>query len=156
VNVDKAAWGGAGDFLLIGGGPADVRIEQNTVVNSGRVIAVFGSKREPKQVDGFVFRNNLLRHNEYGVKGDGVNTGHPTLERYFPGVEFDGNVLAGGNRALYPRGNHFPKADEFLALFVNPAAGNFRLRPGSPYRGAGDGGLDIGVNMDALERAVGR
>ena len=156
VNVDKAAWGGAGDFLLIGAGAVNVHVEHNTVLHTGRVIAAFGGTREPKHMEGFVFRNNLLKHNEYGVKGDGVNSGEPTLARYFPGVAFEGNVLAGGTRTLYPLGNHFPSLAEFDAMFVNPAAGNFRLRANSPYRSAGVGGRPVGVDMDALERALAR
>jgi hypothetical protein len=156
VNVDKAAWGGAGDFLLIGGGAANVHIEHNTVLHTGRIIAAFGGTKEPKHMEGFVFRNNLLKHNEYGVKGDGVNSGEPTLARYFPGVAFEGNVLAGGSRTLYPLGNHFPSVTEFDAMFINPAAGNFRLRSSSPYRTAGVDGRPVGVDMDALERALAR
>jgi len=156
ANIDKAAWGGAGDFLLIGGGPADVRIEQNTAFNSGRAIAAFGSTRPPAYVEGFVFRNNVLRHNEYGVKGDGVSTGQATLERYFPGAVFEGNVLAGGRPALYPRRNYFPPLDRFEALFVRPDAGDFRLRPDCPCRDGVTGGRGAGVDLDALERALGR
>jgi hypothetical protein len=145
ADVSRAAWGGRGDFFMIGGGARDVVIERNTVLHTGRVIAVYGGSRAPKQTEGFVFRRNLLRHNEYGVKGDGVGTGHATLDRYFPGATFEGNVLAGGNRSLYPGGNHFPSVAEFEALFAGP--GNYERKPGSPFG-------DVGADMAAIEAAI--
>ena len=33
-----------------------------------------------------VFRGNVLRHNQYGVKGDGTGPGHSTIARYFPSI----------------------------------------------------------------------
>ena len=146
ANVDKATWGGAGDFLLIGAGPADLRVEQNTVLNTGRIISVFGGTKDPKFSEGFVFTNNLVRHNEYGVKGDGVNSGDPTLSRYFPGATFEGNVIAGGNRSQYPRGNEFVSPEEFDAQFMGN--GNYRLKPGSPFRG-------VGADIERIEAATG-
>jgi hypothetical protein len=143
VDVDKKNWAGTGDFLLIGGGAADVVVEQNTVQHNGRVIAAYAGVKEPKLMEGFVFRNNLLKHNEYGVKGDSVNSGLPTLTRYFPGFVFEGNVLAGGPRAQYPPGNHFPSVEEFEAQFVDVRAGNLRVKPGSPLHG-------IGADLDRI------
>jgi hypothetical protein len=147
VDVDRK-WGGFGDFLQIGGGASDVTIEQNTVDHTGRIISAHGGSKEPKQMERFVFRNNLLRHNEYGVKGDGVNSGQPTLDLYFPGAVFEGNVIAGGPRAQYPRDNQFPSVAEFEAQFVNATAGNFRLRSGSPLQG-------VGADLERIERATG-
>jgi hypothetical protein len=147
LDVDRK-WGGTADFLQIGGGAIDVTIEQNTVQHTGRVIAAHGGSKEPKHMERFVFRNNLLKHNEYGVKGDGVNSGQPTLDMYFPGAVFSGNVLAGGPRAQYPRENQFPTVAEFEAQFVAAASGNFRLRAGSPLQG-------LGADLDRIERATG-
>jgi hypothetical protein len=147
LDVDRR-WGGSADFLQIGGGASDVTIEQNTVQHTGRVIAAHGGSKEPKQMERFVFRNNLLKHNEYGVKGDGVNSGQPTLAQYFPGATFEGNVLAGGPRAQYPLGNQFPSVEEFEAQFMGAASGNFRLRAGSPLQG-------LGADLDRIERATG-
>jgi hypothetical protein len=147
VDVDRT-WGGNGDFLQIGGGASEVTIEQNTVQHTGRIIAAHGGTKDPKTMNRFVFRNNLLKHNEYGVKGDGVNSGQPTLDMYFPGAVFEGNVIAGGPRAQYPLGNQFPSVQEFDGQFVNAAAGNYRLRPGSPLHG-------LGADLDGIERATG-
>jgi hypothetical protein len=146
ANVDKTAWGGTGDFLLIGGGAADVTIESNTILHTGRLIAAFGGSKEPKQMHRFVYRYNVAKHNEYGVKGDGVNSGQATLAQYFPGVAFEGNVLAGGNRSLYPLGNYFPSVVEFETQFVG--GGNYRLKPQSPFQG-------MGADLDRIEAATG-
>jgi hypothetical protein len=155
VDVSHTTWGGAGDFLQIGGGPATVRIEHNTVFHTGRVANVYGGTRGGREVHGFVFRNNLLRHNQYGVKGSEVATGIATLTAFFPGAIFEGNVLAGGDRSRYPLGNHFPPADQFEAQFENSAGGNYRLRSDSPFKSASAEGRDIGVDMDVLEGALG-
>ncbi len=148
VDVDRARWGGTGDFLLVGGGASDVIIENNTVQHSGRVIAAYGGSKEPRRMERFVFRNNLLKHNEYGVKGDGVNSGQPTLTKYFPGAVFEGNVLAGGKRTQYPPGNHFPSIEEFEAQFIDARGGNYRIRPGSAL-------LGLGADLDQIETATG-
>jgi hypothetical protein len=144
TDVSRENWGGTGDFLLIGGGPADVTIERNTVQHTGRVIAAYGGSRGPKQVERFVFRDNLMRHNRYGVKGDDAAVGKETLERYFPGARFEGNVLAGGKPALYPPGNHFPPVQELEAL-----------SSGAPRRRASASFGQAGADIAAIEAATG-
>ena len=105
--------------------------------HTGNAVTVYG-KRDgaPAIVDGFVFRDNLMRHNTYGVKGDGVGVGSATLDAYFRAFVFEHNVLAGGRASQYPAGNYFPTVDEFMAGFVNAANGNFALVPGHPFRSA--------------------
>ena len=130
-DVDAKAWGGSGIFLQIGNQPRDVVVERNVVFHSGTVISAYGHKKTvARPIEGFVFRDNLTRHNKYGVKGDALATGQDTLVSYFPGVLFEGNVLAGGKASLYPAGNHFPSVQEFEASFVDPASGNFATLPG--------------------------
>jgi len=113
VDVDGKAWGGPGDFLQVGHGAADVRVERNTVQQSGRMVSAYG--KEP--MTGFVFRGNVLRHNAYGVMGDNASPGTVTLERYLPGAVFERNVIAGGDRSRYPSGNEFISSDEFTERF---------------------------------------
>jgi hypothetical protein len=119
-DVNGAAWGGPGDFVQLGNGPEDVRIEDNVVEHSGRMVSVYGGGKG-RTVTGFVFRNNVLRHNRYGIIGADAAPGRGTFEKYLPGAIFEGNVIAGGDPALYPRGNRFVAADEFTAqLPPNP------------------------------------
>ena len=86
----------------------------------------------------------MLRHNKYGVMGDNASPGKLTFERYLQSPVFEGNVIAGGDRARYPMGNQFIAAEMFDAQF--DGAGSFRQR-GSPQSGA---------DVARIERAVGR
>jgi hypothetical protein len=150
-DINGSAWGGGGNFLQIGNQPRDIVVEHNTVSHTGTVVAVYG-KRDgaPATVDGFIFRDNLMRHNSYGVKGDNLGVGSSTLDAYFRGVVFEHNVLAGGKASQYPGGNYFPTVDEFVAGFVNLNGANFALVPGSPFRTAASDGTAIGVDLARL------
>ena len=134
ADVSRERWGGPGDFVQIGNAPAGVVIEGNTVINDGRIISVYGGKGG-ERAEGFVFRRNVVRHNQYGVKGQSTATGLATLERFFPGGVFEDNVIGGGRRAAYPEKNRIVPEEEFERVFVNAAAGDYRLQPS--YAGVG-------------------
>ena len=150
-DISGATWGGSGNFLQLGNQPRDLVVEHNTVSHTGTVITVYG-KRDgaPAVVEGFIFRDNLMRHNTYGVKGDSVALGSATLDAYFRGLVFAHNVLAGGRSSQYPAGNFFPTVDEFMAGFVNAAGANFALVPGSPFRAAASDGTAVGADVARL------
>jgi hypothetical protein len=153
-DVDRR-WGGNGTFLMIGNEPADVTVEHNTVIQSGNLITAHGgSQSERRPIRGFRFVNNIGMHNEYGVFGDGEGVGNEAIPVYFPGGEFAGNVIAGGQATRYPPGNRFPSASEVMAQFVNPAEGNFRLRPGSWVLRAGADEGPAGADVDQIFRAM--
>lgn len=141
-DIDGAEWGGAGIFLLIGEGPEQIVVENNTVIHTGNVISAYGgSASRPVPVRGFTFRDNLMRHNRYGVHGDGQSVGAGTIAAYFPGALFSWNVLAGGQASRYPAGNMFPSVEEFEGSFVDFTAGDYRLKPESAFfRSSTDGG----------------
>jgi hypothetical protein len=145
-------WGGPGDFVQIGNGPLDIRIESNTVDHTGRMISVYGSKHGTT-VEGLVFRNNVLRHNKYGVIGGNAAPGNGSFQMYFPDAVFVGNVIAGGEVASYPKGNRFIADDAFDAQFVAPATGDFHLKAAlAAVRGAPEIGL--GADIDTVNSAV--
>jgi hypothetical protein len=150
-------WGGSGTgiFLQIGNSPRDVVVEHNTVVQSGNVVTVYGKQNGlPWPVDGFVFRENVARNNNYGVIGEGLAPGLGTLSRYFDRLEFDRNLLAGAEPSVYPADNYFPSVGEFDALFMNPAAGDFTIVAASPFaRAAADGGA-LGVDVARLNATM--
>jgi hypothetical protein len=155
-DVNHETWGGNGWFLQVGDEPADIRVEHNTVVQSGNLVTVYGGTRASRRaVRDFRFRNNIGWHNTFGVFGSGVGTGLPAMEAYFPDAEFTGNVLAGGSDDRYPAGNRFAPPAEVMAQFVQPASGNFRLRPDSWIRTASSDGSAAGADLDAIDRAIG-
>ena len=146
VDIGVPGWGGNGDFVQLGHGPVGITIEQNTVAHTGRMLSVYGSELG-RTIDQLVFRDNVLRHNRYGVIGADAAPGQDTFTRYLPGAVFTGNVIGGGRATAYPRDNHFVAEDAFMALFVDAAAGNYRLR---------DAALGAaGINVAALEAATG-
>jgi hypothetical protein len=115
-GIDGRAWGGAGVFLLIGEGPAQVVVERNTIDQTGNIVSAFGGTREvPVPIRGFVFRNNVVRHNAYGVHGADRAVGADTLAVFFPGAVFEGNVIAGGDPRRYPERNRFVSDEDFAA-----------------------------------------
>jgi hypothetical protein len=107
-------------------------------------------------VAGLVFTNNLIKHNAYGIFGNGQAYGSGSLAYYAPTAVVLGNVLASDTSVAsrYPAGNQFPTVASFLASFVNPSAYDYRLRPTSPYLAAGTDGQDLGPAFGMLPAAV--
>ncbi len=155
-DIDAAAWGGSGAFLLIGNGPADVSIEHNTVAQSGNILTAFGGSRgEPLPIRGLIFQNNLIRHNEFGVIGSDQAVGTGTLDAYFPGAVFRSNTIGGGDASRYPSGNTFIDRSAFDEGFLDPGHGDFRVKPGAAARGTASDGTNAGADLPALAAAVG-
>lgn len=155
-DIDADRWGGNGTFALVGQGPSDIAIEHNTIIQTGNILMVYGGTRQdPQPILGLRFRDNLVRHNLYGVHGADRAVGQDTLTTFFPGAVFRDNAIAGGDARSYPAGNTFIAPDEFDRQFVNPAQGEFSLRANSRFRGAASDGRDLGVDMNALMIALG-
>ncbi|MGH9799833.1 MAG: hypothetical protein ACRD82_05660 [Blastocatellia bacterium] len=147
-DIDGGRWGRThGRFLQISDAP-DVTVDHNTVLHTGTVITAYGAPSPS-----FVFTNNLLAHNEYGVKGDGTAVGNGTLKAYLPGAVFAGNVLAGGSNANYPLGNFFPRTLAEVCL-IDRSGGEFRLTVLKPYQARGADGKDFGCDLVALSKAT--
>lgn len=150
-GIDSKEWGGDGYFVQITDAPRDITIDHNTViqVQSGGVIKLGG------RMEGLVFTNNVASHGAYGIIGADRGVGNDTIRAYLPGATITANVLAGGNRDVYPAGNLFPSLEEFRAQFVDYAAHDFRPRPGSRWlRAATDGGA-LGAAMEKVEADAG-
>ena len=118
--------------MLIGEGPSDITIEHNTVSQSGNIVMAYGgTKNDPKPIPGFVFRDNLIRHNQYGVHGADRAAGQDTLDAFFPERGLSRPMRS---RAViprrYPRGNTFLGEQRFrCGSSWIAAAGDFRLSP---------------------------
>jgi hypothetical protein len=151
-DIDRTRWGGAGIFMLIGHGPEDLIVEHNTVIHDGAVISAYGgSPDRPITGRRFVFRDNLMRHNQFGVHGGGRSIGSDSLDAYFPAAQFSRNALAGGRASRYPPDNMFPTEEEFERGFIDFANQDYRLRTdGSFSRAAADGGT-IGAPPEVFQ-----
>jgi hypothetical protein len=136
------AYGGNGYFLLLQGNPRDVVVDHNTIVtpDGGGIVQVGGPA-----ISGFVFTNNVARHNSYGFVGSDVAPGNDTINRFFPGAVITRNALADADPSLYPAGNLFPTGATFQAHFTDPAHDDFTLKPGTDWANAGTDGLDLGA-----------
>jgi hypothetical protein len=145
-DVGGTRWGKNGRFLQITE-TVDVTVDHNTILHSGNIITAYGTANA-----GFVFTNNIAAHNEYGVIGDGASVGNASLDRYFPARVFRKNVIAGGKNSIYPSENFFPPALD--AVFADRAAGNFSLKPSSPYKNAATDGKNIGCDITELNAAM--
>jgi hypothetical protein len=142
----NTAMGGRGLFITMTSGPTNITIDHNTIISTGTIVNVGGPA-----ITGFTFTNNMARHNTYGVQGTGYGIGLSTLNHYFPGYVFKGNVLAGGNASLYPSGNYFPTVTQFNAAFVDASSGNYTIKTGTSLGGAS---ITVGVSMSSLLTAI--
>src|SRR3954469_9803391 len=120
------AMGGNGHFVTITGGPVNLTFDHNTILHDGKAINVGGPA-----VPNLIYTNNLSRHNTYGVQGQNYGIGVSSLNHYFPGFVFTGNVLAGGSASLYPAGNYVPATAAFNAAFTDANGGDYTLVAGA-------------------------
>ena len=137
----------SGTFLTMNG-YQDVTIANNTHVQSGNIMTLYG-----EQSPGFVYQNNVtIRDSKgYGVKGDASGEGTIALNAFTPGATFLNNVIVGANASQYPAKNFYPASVTEVG-FVDVAKGDFRLDPASRYhRPATAGGL-LGVNPAELPK----
>jgi hypothetical protein len=148
-DIDARTWGGRGWLFMVILGTREVTIEHNTGFPSGAILAT-----DPPAHTGFVMRNNVFGHGEYGVKGSGLASGEPTLRALMPGARVEGNVLIGTDIAPYPSGNPGARGVKDVG-FVDPERGDWRLAPASRFKGTA-GGRDPGADLDRIARAIGR
>jgi hypothetical protein len=148
TNVDAETWGGNGVFLLIGDAAHAIDVDHNTVMQSGSAVSVYG-----RPTTGFVFRNNLIRHNTFGIKGDSRASGHDTVAAFFPGAVITHNALVGAPQNQYPPANLFPSHALWVAQFRDYYGGDYELTSASIYRNAGTDGADLGADPELLARA---
>jgi hypothetical protein len=157
-DISSTNWGGAGTFAQIGGEPRDITFDHNTIWHQGNLVTFYagtyynssGIKVTAGPMSGFVFTNNLAKHNAYGIFGSGQAYGTGTLNYYAPGYVVRRNVLAGGPASRYPPDNFFPTVAAFIATFVNQPLDDYHLVTGSPYIAAGTDGKDLGCDFSVM------
>jgi hypothetical protein len=160
VDVNRAEFGGDGRLFMVvspSDKPAfDVTIDHNTAIHGGlgNGFLVAGDTTAVVQAGGFVFRNTIVTHGDYGLFGSNYGAGTATLDHYFPGYIFQKNAIIGGGSASgYPSGTFFPASLSNVG-FVNAAGGDYHLATSSPYKNAGTDGKDLGADIDALQAAT--
>lgn len=141
------SWGSGAYALKIDSGPAaalNIVVDHNTLVSSGGtgILLVSG-----KPMPGFVFTNNVAKHDTYGIFGSGQGSGNPAIAFYLPGAVIAKNVFAGGVARNYPAGNLFPSVTDFLAHFADPPTADYRLIAGTDWAAAGTDGTDLGASI---------
>ena len=121
-----------GPFLVFNGFD-NVTFTHNTHIQTGNIMTLYGT---PSQK--FVYTENLtIRGSKgYGLVGDGIGEGAVALRKYAADGVFRNNVLIGANASEYPKENQYP-ASVGRVGFVNFDKGDYRLSPGSPYKGIG-------------------
>ncbi|MEW6734116.1 MAG: fibronectin type III domain-containing protein [Acidobacteriota bacterium] len=144
-------WKGRGRFLQLLAGTINVTVENNTIFQATEIIVADG---EPTQ--GFIYRNNIAPHNEYGIIGTDAGPGNSTIARFFPNGIFEKNIIIGNRIAdLYTSvpNNFFPESLEKVG-FIDLARGNLQLSANSPYKSAGVANIDPGADIDKIEKAI--
>ncbi|HSE18617.1 MAG TPA: hypothetical protein VLB46_16295 [Pyrinomonadaceae bacterium] len=121
-----------GPFLTLNGFN-NVRLTNNTHFQTGNIMILYGKTSQQ-----FVYTNNLtIRGSKgYGVFGDATGEGMMALRKYTPDFVFKGNVVIGANASEYPKDNQYPGSVGRVGI-VNFEKGDYRLGPGSPYKGVG-------------------
>jgi hypothetical protein len=134
ADIDNQRWGGNGYAMLIIGGPKQIAIDHNTIVqeHGSGLIQVDG----PPIVE-FSFTNNIAWHHEYGFIGTEHAPGNDTILTFFPRSRITNNVIAGGDAGRLPAGNRTPAPKDVCAQLVSCESGDYRLKPNSPWKSAG-------------------
>ena len=149
-EIDGPKFGSNGVFATVINGTEDVTIENNTAIQTGNIISTDYAPNTR-----FIYRNNITRHNEYGIFGSGMGVGKTSIAKYFPGSTITGNVIVKEGNApsnvesLYPAGNFFPQSMQDVG-FVDYEQGNYRLRANSRFHANGGGAP--GPNFDKLPK----
>jgi hypothetical protein len=147
---------GNGWFAIVGNGPRDITFDHNTIDYEGYdgVLLYEAATPAATPIYGFVFTNNLMRDNAYAIFGSNSQPGTVSLNAYTPGWVVLRNAIGGADPRRYPPNNDYPSQAQWLADFVNRAAGDYRLTSTSLARGGAEDGTDIGVNFTTLNAAL--
>jgi hypothetical protein len=133
-DIDNQRWGGSGYAFQMTDGPRDITIDRNTIIQEHGAGFI---QVEGPPIPGFVFTNNIVRQNTYGIAGRDHAPGNDSLKTYYPGARFAGNVIADGDSSRYPSGNEFPSFQDLCTQMMSCVEHVYRLKPESKFRGVG-------------------
>jgi hypothetical protein len=148
ADISSATFGGAGRLALILGGK-QVTFDHNTVLNDGSS-TIYADVTPATE---FVFTNNIMPDNLWGIMGGNASPGNGTLAMYFPNAKILDNVFAGSDPSIYPTGNYYPATMGGVG-FMDLAGGKYSLAATSIYLGSATDGSAVGCNITALNLAA--
>lgn len=134
-------------FFVQTTGADSLTVEHNTVEHTGNLIVTYGER-----TTNFIFRNNIVQHNQYGVVCEGG------FQACFKPGAFRGNVIADNNNSAasgyplerkFPPGNYFPPSFKHVN-FVDPDQGDWRLAENSSFKRKATDGKDPGVDFQSF------
>jgi hypothetical protein len=146
-DLTSATWGSGGKVFLVGDGPEAVTIDHNTVLTTTSTIVAFYGAPTTK----FVYTNNMSQHSLYGINGSNASSGLAAIMTYAPDGYLCANILAGGVASRYPGCNYFPTVAEWVAGFVDYAAGDYHLLPSFASRYPSTDGPDLGADIGKIK-----
>ena len=146
VDVTQSL-GGNGHMFQSVGGTNGLVIDHNTCFQEWNLLDGWSFP-----TNGFVFTNNIAPLAGYGVVATSTGPGTASLNAYFPGWVFQGNVLI-GSPVNYPTQNAYVSSADSVG-FVDRAGGDYHLKSTSPYKNAGTDGKDVGADIDAVLAAT--
>lgn len=117
---------GSAYFIQIADGN-DIAISNNTVLNSGNIATIYGTLPT-----GFVFRDNITGHGNYGIHGP-LDLRSPQTRAMFQNNIFVNMNHVPSDDYAFPPGNTII-ADLRDVGFVNPASGDYRFSPTSKFK----------------------
>ena len=120
----------------------NVVIENNTIIHDGSISIAYGDP-----ITRFVFRNNIVFNNDYGLFGEGGTLGKATIAKFFPKGIFTNNIIIGGDAKEYPAGNYFPVSIKQIG-FADADKGNYNLTADNAFLKRGADGKQIGANLN--------
>jgi hypothetical protein len=137
---------GTGILFQILSGYEDVVIDHNTALHTGTTISADGIP-SPR----LTFTNNIVQHNQYGIKGSGQNPGNSTITVYFPDSVITANAFQStvlGGAPYYPAGNFFPVNLSDIGFVNYPT--DPQLKTTSSYYNQGTDGTSPGVQGEEM------
>jgi len=143
--------------------PDDLIIRHTTFVNGRGGDRRISNFNDPltgsQQGDRFIFQDNVLTYNVFGLKTGGTPEGTSSLDAAMNSANYtwSHNLIAGVS-TNYPGAPNLYVTAPTDILFVNYngglAGGDFRLTTGSPGHNTASDSTDRGADIDALERAT--
>jgi hypothetical protein len=158
-GTDPWRQGGQTFAFVVTEGVVNCTIDHNTIVHvtTGTAGGALQLDDTVALLSGFVFTNNLVRGETYGIICSG-GQGTAGLAAAAPGYVFRKNALSNVSSGDYPTDNQYPSdatwEAQFTAYAVDGVNANFALLPESPYALAGIDHADLGANIGAVLMAT--